>query len=369
MRFENIVSHADAKCGAYTQKIYSEHRTGKTELSYFPAHKKRETVQQHSKMQKIKSTTTSHTDTKEDKPMVRRRSSSTMKRKESLSKRSSLTDKDSKVNFILSTLTAEEVETAARACYEYVQNPNKSDRNEYARRIIQRYLEAKKGKVDVATQEVKATLKFRRDINVKGLMNAFDRDKSTNDCTEPLQKHLSCKKLYVQGYDKQGRSTLFFIPRLVEGHDAEWTLKEAVYSIERAIACSKTEDHTINAVIDFSGFSVYRHSPPVDIGKQFLTTLRSHYAGQIHGIFLLDTPSAFSILWKIFQPFVGTATRSKIHFLSGARRKQQHLTDLYDLDQVPSWMIPGGTRNRSLDLEEYFFERRFNEAFDEDNTR
>jgi hypothetical protein len=278
-----------------------------------------------------------------------------------------LTDnKDSKVDFVLSQLSPQDIETAARASYEYVQNPNASDRNRYASRIVQRYLDSKKGNVEVATQKLKATLTFRREIDVDGLMRAFDNDDDdpNNDYMELLQKHLSCKKLFVQGYDKQGRSTLFFIPRLVQGHDLEWTLKEAVYSIERAIACSRADDRKITAVVDFSGFSVIHHTPPLDIGTQFLTTLRSHYAGQIHRIYLLDTSSTFWFLWKIFEPFVGTATRNKIHFVSGESSKQE-LDEFFDLDQVPSWMIPGGKKNRTLDLDEYLFETPFNEAFDE----
>jgi hypothetical protein len=275
-------------------------------------------------------------------------------------------NKDSKVDFVLSQLSPQDIETAARASYEYVQNPNVSDRNRYARRIVQRYLDSKKGDVEVATHKLKATLTFRREIDVDGLMKAFDinDDDPNNDYAEPLAKHLSCNKFFVQGYDKQGRSTLFFIPRLVQGHDLEWTVKEAVYSIERAIACSKADDRTITAVVDFSGFSMTQHTPPLDIGKQFLTTLRSHYAGQIHRIYLLDTSSTFEFLWKIFQPFVGTSTRNKIHFVSGKSSKLQ-LDEFYDLDQVPSWMIPGGKKNRTLDLDEYLFETHFNEAFDE----
>lgn len=304
-----------------------------------------------------------------------------------------LCDMDSKIDFILSQLTMEELETAARCSYEYMKDPVPSQRNEYARRIVQRYLESKKGKVDIALEKIRKTLQFRCEIKVDELMTAFDdkdcQDDDTasmmsdeddsdrvmdephhtrEDTAEQLKNHLSSKKYFVQGFDKEGRATLFFIPRLVESHDSEWTLKEAIYSIERAIACSKATDHTINAVVDFTGFSMIQHSPPFEIGKQFMTTLRSHYAGQIHRIYLVDTPFSFSILWKMFSPFVGTSTRDKIKFVSGERSKYRELTQVYDLEQVPSWMIPGGQKNRDLDVDEYLHALRFDQAFDDAST-
>ncbi|KAL3923192.1 MAG: hypothetical protein SGILL_001794 [Bacillariaceae sp.] len=279
-------------------------------------------------------------------------------------------DTNSKINYILSQLSHDELETAARACYEYMQNPMPSQRHHYARRIAQRYLESKKGNVELALEKVKKTLAFRKEIDIDSLITAFDDDE--NDCGDckvgtNLEQHLSSKKYFVQGYDKEGRSTLYFIPRLVQGHDLEWTVKEAIYSIERAIACSKAKDHTINAVVDFSGFSMTQHSPPLEIGKQFLTTLRSHYAGQINRIYLTDTPFSFSVLWKIFSPFVGTNTRDKIHFVNGTRSRAQELTTVYNLDQVPAWLVPGGKNNRPLDVEEYLHTLAFDQAFNERN--
>jgi len=265
------------------------------------------------------------------------------------------------VQIVLSQLTPDEVETAALACYKYLTYPDATKREQYAKRIILRYLRSKKN-VATALHKLKATLSFRRSMDIVGLVKCFEENPSGEYSTR-LKKQMASKKMYVQGYDKSGRSTLFFIPRLTQGHDLEWTLKEAVYSIERAIACSKSPDGLINAVVDFSGFAVIKHAPPLEIGKQFLTTLRNHYAGQIHRIFLLDTPMSFSLFWKIFQPFIGSETKAKIQFLSG--NKKSKLSELYDEEQVPSWMLMDGEKNLELDLEEYLMEIPFYCAFDE----
>ena len=285
-----------------------------------------------------------------------------------------LCDMNSKINFIISRLSAQELETAARSSsYAYLKNPVPSQRNQFARRIVQKYLESKNGDVDIALEKVKNTLKFRQGIQIDDLITAFDDNKVENDedgdenntIAEKLKKHLSSKKYFVQGYDKYGRSTLYFIPRLVSEYDLEWTLKEAIYSIERAIACSRSEDgtSTINAVVDFSGFSLSQHSPPLEIGKQFLTTLRSHYAGHINRIYFINTPFSFSFLWNIFSPFIGTNTRDKILIVNDTQSKRRDVLDLYDLEEVPSWLVPGGENNRPLDVDEYLYELSFDTAF------
>mmetsp|Transcript_39763 Transcript_39763/g.96026 ORF Transcript_39763/g.96026 Transcript_39763/m.96026 type:complete len:319 (+) Transcript_39763:64-1020(+) len=271
------------------------------------------------------------------------------------------TEEHESIQFVLSQLTPDEIETAAFACYEYMKHPEVIKRQHYATRIILRYVRSKKN-VTTALNKLKATLSFRKSMDIVGLVKSFDEN-SSGEYATPLQKQMASKKMYVQGYDKSGRSTLFFIPRLTQGHDSEWTLKEAVYSIERAIACSKSADGLINAVVDFSGFAVTKHAPPLDIAKQFLTTLRNHYAGQIHRIFLVDTPMTFSLFWRVVQPFIGSKTKAKIQFLSGSKKVK--LSELYEEDQVPSWMLADGKKNLELDLDEYLLKIPFHCAFNE----
>ena len=370
-------------------------------------------------------------------------------------------EKQKKVDWILSQLSLDEIEIAARSCYEYMkqqqqqQQQQHSDttrtklsssssnnncasqqqqQQQYARSMIERYLVSKKGNTELALQKVRKTLQFRKKFGIEKLITIFydvegddidsnkDGDDSggvscagntvsdsssssssissnqsiptscrenlTNRSTitgrhreqqkETLKSHLKHQKYFVQGYDRDGRSTLYFIPRNVQGHDMEWTMKEAIYSIERAVACSRSNDDnkTINAIVDFSGFNISKHSPPVDIGKEFLTTLRSHYAGQIHSIYLINTPFSFNILWKIFSPFVGSQTREKIKFWNHNNNNNNNnnrgheknssspLLELYEIDQLPNWLVDGGRSNRSFDIDEYLHELSFDEAFD-----
>ena len=140
--------------------------------------------------------------------------------------------------------------------------------------------------------------------------------------------------------------------------------------MERAIACSKAPDQSVNAILDFRGFSPLRHAPPLSLGKDFVTTLRQHYAGQLHRIFIVDAPAGFSWLWKIFQPFVGQATQDKIVFVRGGdEEKQRILGEYYAPDQAAAWMLPASSassgKNRDFDVQEYLYKTPFDKAFDE----
>lgn len=272
-----------------------------------------------------------------------------------------LNEKCDKIESILSELSSDDHETLARSSYRYLKNPLRSQRKIFAALVVRRILESKKGNVASTLKKVKNFIEFHRAAKVDEVVTAFDNDTSISVATsQRLQKQLASNKFYVQGFDKDGRSTLYFIPRNVTDHD----LESAIYSMERAIASSRSLDKTINCVVDFAKFPL-TNAPPVEVGKQFLTTLRLIYSGQIHRIFLVNVPFSFTILWSIFSPFVGTDTRDKISIIRDKdHEKEKELLDLYDRKELPNWVVPGGEKNRALDVEEYLFALSFDSAFD-----
>ena len=158
---------------------------------------------------------------------------------------------------MLGQLSGEEMETAARASYEYqaklddvgdsvcTTNPAGTQcREHHARKMAQRYLRSKSNDAEKALRKMKDTLAFRQRVKVDELVTAFDD--VNNDNHKPLKEHLQSEMLYVSGFDKQGRSTFVFVPRKVQHHDADWTIKQHVYTLERAIACSKAEDKEVS---------------------------------------------------------------------------------------------------------------------------
>ena len=322
-------------------------------------------------------------------PCKRRRSESSVRK----SSRQEQKQYPQDIVWMLSQLTPPQVETAARSSFEYLlqtRDPTKSDNKgaayDYAAAMAARYLKSKKGKRDLALTKLQSTLKFREDMDMDGLRLAFGSSCNSSSCGSlmlssasssssssssvgyhMLEEYLASGKNYVMSHDKEGRATHVFVPRKTQQHHPEWTLKESLYTMERAIACSQAPDQSVNAILDFSGFSPLKHAPPMSLGKEFVLTLRQHYAGQLHKIFILDAPMGFSMLWKIFQPFLGQATKDKIVFCSGVKQKRRVLGEYYSPDQVAEWMMPVSTagKNRDFDVQEYLYQTPFDKAFDE----
>jgi CRAL/TRIO domain len=271
---------------------------------------------------------------------------------------------EDQVDQVLSQLTPDELETAARSDYDYLQNPGEEPPHVAARPMALRYLKSKKDP-QLALEKMKKTIAFRQKIDIDGLRLALEEPFS--DYSEPLEKFLASGKNFVQSYDKEGRATHVFVPRKTQQQHEEWTLKESLYTMERAMACSKAPDKTVNAILDFRGFHPTQHAPPLSLGKNFLLTLRHHYAGQVHRIFILDAPASFTWIWKVFRPFLGTSTRDKIVFVNGTRQKEQVLGEYYAPDQATKWMLPrtGQMVERELDLHEYLWKTPFDRAFNE----
>jgi hypothetical protein len=287
------------------------------------------------------------------------------------------------IEYMLNLLSDNELEVAARTSYAYVverqqldeeEQLRKKERRNAAAEMAQQYLSSKSDKTN-ALKKMKATLHFQQEMDLDNLRMATTTSTSNStsntqaedsqqsqEYVDDLRKFLSGKKAYVQGYDKDGRSTYLFIPRLVDDHDKALRTKRGhVWSMEKAIACSTCADHTVNVVVDFSGFNILYHSPPFAVGSDLMTTLRNHYVGHVHRIFLINVPTAFYMLWSIFKPFAGTKTRQKIIFVHD---DPELLRQFYTDNQATPWMLPNGEKNRELNVEEYL-NTPFDQAFDE----
>jgi hypothetical protein len=283
---------------------------------------------------------------------------------EKLNRISSVTSDEHKhIENMMSQLSEEEIEIAARTSYEYFTEQDPSTRSEHAQNMAKRYFRSKKEE-GRALSYMRDTLKFRSDLDVDGLRQAFQED-PVSDYRDPLQELVESKMVYVSGYDVDGRATYIFEPYRVQSHSAEWTIKQHVYTLERAIACSKSYDGTVNAIVNFNGFSAIKHAPPTSVGKEFMKTLRAHYTGHVNQIFLVDAPTTFLCLWTIFKPFVSTNTKNRIQFVSSDRQKKKALGKWYAADQARPWMLPGGSKTRELDVAEYLYQIPFHQSFDE----
>jgi hypothetical protein len=80
--------------------------------------------------------------------------------------------------------------------------PEPSARNQFAWRLVKRYLVSKRGNTVMAMEKIRKTLAFPKEIDIDNLITAFDDKVDLLRASE--RKILSSKKFVVQGYDKKG---------------------------------------------------------------------------------------------------------------------------------------------------------------------
>lgn len=277
-------------------------------------------------------------------------------------------DDHDQIDQVISELTPKELETAARTNYSYLIAPDDQHLREASiRSMVQRVLRSKNHSIAQTIETLRDTLAFRQSIDVDALRLAFSNP-VFGPLSQNLYRHLKSRTVYVQGYDKDGRSTHVFEPRFVSNSQDEldWTIRLHVYTLERALACTKSMDKKVNAVVNFEGFSVRKHKPPMDLGVEFMQTLRNHYAGHVNEIFLVDPPRTFLCMWTILSPFLATKTKKRIHFVSGNTQKRRVIGQHYSEDQAPAWMLPGGRLNQALNPKLYLYDTPFDRAFAEE---
>jgi CRAL/TRIO domain len=262
------------------------------------------------------------------------------------------------ISYMISQLSDEEQELAARTNYTYFCRRDESLRLPAVRHMCARYLRSKK-QPDLALAKMKETLAFRKEMNVDHLRVALHSDNVAKcETAQKLKSHVEHKAVYVQGYDKEGRSTFIFEPHRVVEYCHEISLKHHVWTLERAIACSKHPEKTINAVINCGEFVAKHHAPPVNLAKDFFKALRSHYTGHVNKIFLVAPPRSVGFLWSVFKPFVSERTKNNVVFVT----KSNQLAEFYCVSQAKPWMLQGGQLTEDFDVEEYI-ERPFDTAF------
>lgn len=150
------------------------------------------------------------------------------------------------------------------------------------------------GDVKKAVAKLKGALAWRLEFEVDKILKAFDSaDGSGNEMTSIIQKENETSKLYVRGYDKDGRALLYMRPAQENSPDAINQMRHLVWNLEKAIACSaKNGRSKICIVIDYEGFAL-RHSPPLSTTRYTLDILQKHYPERMYRGYVCNPPMIF----------------------------------------------------------------------------
>jgi CRAL/TRIO domain len=201
---------------------------------------------------------------------------------------------------------------------------------------------------------MRAALKWRRTFEVDRILQANpDNDK---DYYKALERENKDGKLYIRGYDKEGRALLYMKPVNESTHDEDYNLRFLVYSLEKAIACTQRESVKrgskyplckINLVIDYNGFRL-SDAPPMSTSQKTLEILQKSYPECLFRAYVVDPPWIFKTFWALIKPFVDVNTRAKLVFCTG---KNHELLQRADKSQLE--VFCGGSDTKKFDSTGY----------------
>lgn len=184
-----------------------------------------------------------------------------------------------------------------------------------------RYYRAAKGNVTLALQQMHLTLQWRKEFGVNALCHSLSS--SSMMWSQVLVQENATGKIYVRGYDKQGRALVYMRPARENTSNEINQIHHLVWNLEKAIACTRRESkqrigktlEKIILLIDYEGFTM-ANAPPMSTTKATLHILQNMYPERMYRAFCLHPPFLFRAFWNMVRPFIDPVTKEKIVFVN-----------------------------------------------------
>jgi hypothetical protein len=241
------------------------------------------------------------------------------------------------------------------------------------------------GDVKKAVKSLRAALQWRCDFGVSDLLcaapvssarssSSLPGDDRIDALTNTLRIENASGKIYVRGYDRQGRAFMYMRPARENTNRETDNMRHLVWNLEKAIACTARRSRElskdgvssldkINLIIDYDGFKLI-NAPPLSTSKFTLDILQKHYPERMHRIYCLNPPMVFRAFWSVIKPFVDPVTKEKIVFISSKAGLKQ-LVDTVDETRHKLEPVAGGTHPMSDFDSHKYLNTPFNVSFDE----
>jgi len=299
------------------------------------------------------------------------------------------------VDKIFHQLSHDEKEKAARASsYRYLvasssTSPATQDldqqqlqRNQHVKVMIERYVIVQqklyKSKSPDAWEEaacanLRKTLEYREEKQVDAILQCFDEDKQLEEdgvhatIRQRLEDMFSDKIAVVRGYTMDGSAMSQNFPRNMDRFEIEYFIKQNIYLLERALAC--TERHTngekdkIVIFYDYNGYAM-KNSPPPLFVKELLSDFRDHWPERLRHVFIVDSPFFFRAFWAIVKHFIDPITKELVQFITGEEQKKI-LREIVSEDQAAPYMFDGGKDGEETDIKAFLYETPFDHVYGE----
>lgn len=196
--------------------------------------------------------------------------------------------------------------------------------------MLRRFLRARNLDVEKASTLFLKYLKWKQKFVPNGSISESE-----------ISNELAQKKMFCQGYDKQGRPISVVLGRKHIPSKAKGGLDEfkrfVVYSLDKICSRMPPGVEKFTGIADVQGWGYSNCDIRAYLGS--LSILQDCYPERLGKMYLIHVPYIFMKVWKMVYPFIDSNTRDKIVFVDNKKLTSTLLQDI-DENQLPD--IYGG---------------------------
>ena len=188
-----------------------------------------------------------------------------------------------------------------------------------------RHFRADKGDIDKAIKRIKYTIQWRNEFNVDTMIRAAHEPTTPEEMQirDILMKESETGKMYVRGYDRDGRAILYIYQKRENSNNPEHNIMHLIYQLERMTACTERQGYEKSVVIlDFLGWGM-KHSSSMALTKATINILENCYVERIARVYFTNAPLVFRTFYNMVKPFLDPVTKAKIVFASGKQGRSE----------------------------------------------
>eukprot|EP00979_Chaetoceros_neogracilis_P008804 scaffold1972_cov265-Chaetoceros_neogracile.AAC.18 len=219
--------------------------------------------------------------------------------------------------------------------------------------LVLRHFRADKGDITKAIKRTKYAIQWRKDFKVKEMLKAA-HDPTTEkekEIQKILMKEAETGKMFVRGYDNEGRAILYIYQKRENSNIQEHNIMHLIYQIERAIACTERMGFgKAVIVLDFDGWRM-KHASSLDLTKKTIHILQDCYVERVAKVYFTNPPGVFRTFFNMVKVFLDSTTRSKIMFVTAKDRPKM---ETHFNPETAEGCIFGPTNLREYNVDDYF---------------
>lgn len=166
-----------------------------------------------------------------------------------------------------------------------------------------RYLAARSFKVEKSMTMLEKTAKWYSETGADRWI--------CPECMDFPEKHM----MQFVGWDLQHRPVIYASLRWGSDRtDPQRSLVHTVSAFNHAVRLMPEGVEQWVSMTDFETYSHFKDGNP-RMGSTVITALQDHFPERLAMMILVNPPTMFSVLWKLFSPFIDARTKEKVRFM------------------------------------------------------